>query len=301
LLHATYEAILRDGQPISPTRGTAIEVVGAFLELTNPRARLSRTETRRRQVSTVAELCWYLSGSNDGAPVVFYLPQYERELEADGTIHGGYGPRLFGTGADARLPTVVESLLVNPESRRAVVQIFDHTDVGPQRFKDVPCTCTLQFFVRDGQVHLVVYMRSNDAYLGLPHDVFAFTMLQELVARSLGAELGRYIHVVGSLHLYDDVHAAVATYLGEGWQSTIDPMPPMPFGDPWEQVKQLLDAEKMIRSLTPYDRVSLPTTTYWADLARLLAAWVAMKKLQQPDLSDRIKSEITMASLHDFI
>lgn len=301
LLRSAFEAIQQHGQPISPTRGPATEVVGACLELTNPRARLSRTETRRREVSTIAELCWYLSGTNAAKPVVFYLQQYEQDMEEDGTIHGGYGPRLFGTGSDARLQTVIDSLKSNPASRRAVVQIFDHKDLGPDRYKDIPCTCTLQFLLRDGQVHLVVNMRSNDAYLGLPHDVFAFTMLQELVARSLAVDLGRYVHMVGSLHLYDRNQDDVARYLGEGWQSTADPMPPMPEGDPWRHVKQFVAAEAQYRSLTGFEEVVVPESEYWADLARVLAAWIAKKKLDQPDTSAAIRAKISFESFRDFI
>lgn len=300
LLRSAYQAIERGGQATSPTRGAAREVVGCCLELTNPRARLSRTETRRREVSTIAELCWYLSGSNAGAPIVFYLQQYAKDMEEDGTIHGGYGPRLFGTAPDARLRTVIHSLKANPSSRRAVVQIFDHTDLGPERFKDVPCTCTLQFLLRDDGVHLVVNMRSNDAVRGLPHDVFAFTMLQELVARSLDVEVGRYIHMVGSLHVYDRDQDVVANYLGEGWQSTIE-MPPMPLGDPWDNVSQLLAAEAQIRGFTPFEAIKLPADDYWADLARVLAAWVAKKKRQQPELSAAIRSKISLDSFRDFI
>ncbi|GAA4421294.1 thymidylate synthase [Georgenia halophila] len=301
LLRSTYQAIHCDGRSISPTRGPAREVVGASLELTNPRARLSRTETRRREVSTIAELCWYLSGTNAAAPIVFYLQQYADDMEADGTIHGGYGPRLFGTAGEAQLHVVIDSLKANPASRRAVVQIFDHTDLGPERYKDVPCTCTLQFLLRDGELHLVVNMRSNDAYLGLPHDVFAFTMLQELVARSLDVDIGRYIHTVGSLHLYDRDHDDVTTYLGEGWQSTANPMPPMPIGDPWNHVKQLLAAEAQIRSLTPFEAIDLPADAYWADLARVLAAWVARKIQQRPESATAIRGSITLDSFRDFI
>ena len=60
----------------------------------------------------------------------------------------------------------------------------------------------MQFIVRCEELHLFVCMRSNDAFMGLPHDVFAFTMLQELVARLIGCELGHYHHFVSSLHLY---------------------------------------------------------------------------------------------------
>ena len=37
---------------------------------------------------------------------------------------------------------------------------------------------------------LVVHMRSNDVFMGFPHDVFAFTMIQEILANDLGVKLG---------------------------------------------------------------------------------------------------------------
>ena len=63
----------------------------------------------------------------------------------------------------------------------------------------------------------VHYMRLNDALVGLPHDVFCFTMLQEIVARSLSVELGGYKHAVGSLHLYKTHVDAAHQFLEEGW------------------------------------------------------------------------------------
>lgn len=307
VLRATYAAVQSDGQLTHPSRGNAREVIGACLELTNPRARLSRTESRRREVSTIAELCWYLSGTNAAQPIVFYLSRYAKDMEEDGTIHGGYGPRLFGTGPNARVPTVIEALKDRRDSRRAVVQIFDHADLGPTPYKDIPCTCTLQFLLRDGILHLVVNMRSNDAYLGLPHDVFAFTMLQELVARSVGAELGRYVHMAGSLHLYDENAEAVAAYLQEGWQSTLSPMPPMPDGDPWASVAETLAAEAQLRhsvdadESVPFERVVLPQSEYWADLVRVLGAWIAAKKLNEPERAAAIRAEIVNPEFREFI
>src|ERR1700690_496760 len=76
-----------------------------------------------------------------------------------------------------------------PTSRRAVIQVFDAADNASGHLKDVPCTCTLQFMIRSRRLHMITYMRSNDAFWGLPHDVFAFTMLQEYVARTIGVEL----------------------------------------------------------------------------------------------------------------
>ena len=46
-------------------------------------------------------------------------------------------------------------------------------------------------------------MRSSDLVFGLSYDVPAFTIMQELMAIELGVELGEYIHVSNSLHVYE--------------------------------------------------------------------------------------------------
>ena len=116
----------------------------------------------------------------------------------------------------------------------------------------MPCTTTLQFFVRDELLHLIVTMRSNDAYIGLPHDVFCFTMLQEIVTRSINLEIGSYRHFVGSMHLYDQDEFHAASLVGEGFQSRVA-MPPMPLGDPWPAIAAVLAAEARIRSGAMFD------------------------------------------------
>jgi thymidylate synthase len=114
-------------------------------------------------------------------------------------------------------------------------------------------------------------MRSNDAYIGLPHDVFCFTMIQEIVARELNLELGAYKHMVGSLHIYETNVEKARQFLNEGWQSTDEAMPQMPLGDPWPGIKLLLDSERTIRAGDRYDDSMLDgVDPYWADLIRLL-------------------------------
>lgn len=84
-----------------------------------------------------------------------------------------------------------------------------------------------------------VTMRSNDAYFGLPHDVFCFTMLQEMMARRLGYDVGEYYHYVGSMHVYVDYLSQLEDYLAEGWHRT-EPMPEMPKGDPFATFEKLI-------------------------------------------------------------
>ena len=138
------------------------------------------------------------------------------------------GPRFFKQRGHDQVRNVIDLLRANPSSRRAVIQLFEADDIS-RRYLEIPCTTTLQFMVRENRVHMITNMRSNDAYIGLPHDVFCFTMLQEIVARSLGYELGIYKHFVGSMHLYQFRPENAQRYFEEGVQRTIE-MPPMPDG-----------------------------------------------------------------------
>ena len=172
--------------------------------------------------------------------------------------------------------TIRNLLHDKPDSRRAVIQLFDAQDLL-QPYNDIPCTCTLQFLIRRGCLNLYATMRSNDVYLGLPHDIFCFTMIQEILARTLSVKLGSYRHFVGSLHLYNKNRSEVDHFLSEGWQSTI-PMPAMPSTNPWPAIRLLLRIESALRTDTAVPIPGLSEIPpYWADLIRLLQIFRAKK------------------------
>jgi thymidylate synthase len=76
--------------------------------------------------------------------------------------------------------------------------------------RDVPCTLALQFLPRGGYLHTIVTMRSSDAWLGLPYDIFNFTMLANHLAAALSQAKRRRILLgtitlnLGSSHLYEE-------------------------------------------------------------------------------------------------
>lgn len=272
LLHATLEHLIAHGRVITPTKGAALEDTAVLLQLANPRSRLSRSAKRSTIVSCLGELAWYLSGSDDEDAIAYYVPQYRR-YAVDGKLLGAYGPRLFGGESGGQVSRIISLLSSRPDTRQAVIQIFHHDDLASELL-DLPCTCTLQFFVRESRLDLVVTMRSNDAFVGLTHDLFAFTMIQELVAASLGLELGTYSHFVGSLHLYSSDRDRANAYLDDGWYfGATASMPAMPVGDPWNAVRNFCETEASIRT-TPPDQLSVEgiDRDYWGDLARMLAA-----------------------------
>lgn len=279
--------LLNSVNHVEATKGFNVEINGVLLSLENPRARLSRTERKGTLFSCLGELLWYLSGTNELAFISYYISRYKDMSDDQKTIHGGYGPRIFGSGIDNQVIRVIETLKVRPGSRQAVIQIFSAADTL-KKYKDIPCTCTMQYFVRGKFLHMMTHMRSNDAFLGLPHDIFAFTMLQEIIARSLALELGQYKHSVGSLHLYDEHRKDAEDYISEGWQEKY-PMPAMPQCDPWPSIRLLLDAEQDIR-LGRNMGLDLSTIDpYWADIIRILQVFNYTKDLNRFGLIKPLK------------
>jgi thymidylate synthase len=155
--------------------------------------------------------------------------------------------------------------------------------------------------VRDERLHMVVSMRSNDAFKGLPHDVFSFTMMQEIAARMLEVDLGEYAHFASSLHLYDEDAGAAEAFLKEGVQGRIGAaMPPMPPGSPWPAIRTFLRAEAAIRAgHTPDDSVN-SLQSYWQDLVRLLRVFRHWK-VNEPDAITRIKNEMPVRFYKEYI
>lgn len=278
LLKKIFKEIIDNGTDAEPTKGKTKELSGVLLKLTNPLGRISRTEGKGKIFSCLGELLWYLSGSNQLDQIRYYIQDYHKYSDDGETIFGAYGPKLFG--ADGQIPAVIESLHERHSTRKAVVQLFSSSDIKAPH-KDIPCTCTLQFLVREGKLSLYTSMRSNDAFKGLPHDIFAFTMLQELAARKLGLPMGEYGHYVTSLHLYMDDLERVKLFENEGWQEKVH-MPSMPGGDQTSNVFRLLKHERELRRLNKIvsDRHS---DEYWNDLSILLEVFnlVKSKKFAQ--------------------
>lgn len=272
LLNQLYRELIRAPR-MSATKGSFTEITAAHLRLTNPRARLSNSQTRGRLISTLGEFLWYMAGSSSTSFINHYLHHYNKESQF---VQGAYGPRLHDWRGTNQLQNVIDILNKRPTSRQAVIQLYDCTDAGAP--DDVPCTCVLQFLIRGENVNMITFMRSNDAYKGLPHDIFSFTMLQEYIAATLKLELGYYDHFVGSLHLYDADHTFAEQFLNEGYQTSNFQMPPMPIHRVKESLAELLVLEESLRvDLDSLESRLQDLNNYWRDLALLLVHYNARK------------------------
>ena len=151
-----------------------------------------------------AEWQWYLSGDpsidklgeiNGSIP-----PIWEKMADSDRKVRSNYG---WQWEREHQLDKVVAMLKSNPETRQAVISIYDGKEISTYR-KDTPCTYAVQFTILDNKLHMAVLMRSNDLWFGFCNDQYCFASLQELVAERLSIELGTYYHFAHNLHLYNN-------------------------------------------------------------------------------------------------
>lgn len=302
LLRNAFRTVIDNGTHVEATRGGNTELCGVLLKLTNPRARLSQTETKGKVFSALGELAWYLSASDRADFITYYISRYADEEEVDGSVRGAYGPRLFSADWHNQFESVAALLKRKPNSRQAVIQLFDNSDLAGC-YKDIPCTCTLQFMVREGKLNLTATMRSNDVYKGLPHDVFSFTMLQEIMATMLNRPLGDYTHFAASLHLYDKQKAQAERLIGEGVIGTKGAsMPPIPDTDEtlWDSIKAFRRAEAAIRSGHEPDPEVNSLDEYWQDLIRLLRVF-RLSKSDDTDAIAAIRSQMSNSYYAEYI
>ena len=95
---------------------------------------------------------------------------------------------------------VLAELKRNPQSRRAQAITWDiETDPGT---KDPPCLQRLWFRVFDGALQMNAHWRSRDLWRAWFMNAYAMTELQALMARALFVEVGAYVDISDSLHVY---------------------------------------------------------------------------------------------------
>jgi thymidylate synthase len=190
------QSVIAYGDVTSPRGKATRELTGVSFTLTNSRKNLLVSEDRKlNYFFSVAEWLWMVLGQNDVASIVPFNSILANFANGE-FFDGAYGPKIV-----EQLPYVIDALRQDPSSRQAVINIWRER---PRSSQDVPCTLSMQFLLRDKELRCVTTMRSNDAWRGLPYDVYNFTQTQAYVAAALNVVPGRYTHNVGSLHVYDE-------------------------------------------------------------------------------------------------
>lgn len=209
--------IIQNGEEVAPRDQKTLEILNATIEVTEPWHIPLGLENRKLNQNIGFVEALQLVGQTASPEKMIETSKVFYNYMDDEILYGSYGPRIYGN-----LSKVVNLLKKDPSSRQAILTIFDSDKDLNQNLRDIPCTLSLQYFIRNDKLIARTSMRSNDIYLGLPYDFVQFIALQGAIAKALDLEMGSYFHTVGSMHIYEkDIDAAkwIKTYFNGGFKN----------------------------------------------------------------------------------
>lgn len=279
---------LADGRRVVVRGSETAELSHRHFAIAHPLARYGVVLERHGNVfASIVESLWVLAGRNDISTLEPYLPRADLFSDDGKVWRGAYGPRLRDWYGVDQLARVRKLLITDPNTRRAVVTIFD-----PQRdyveSVDIPCTNWLQFDLRGGQLNLSVVMRSNDLIWGFSGiNAFEWSVLLEMMARWVSAQVGELHFYVGSLHVYERHYGRADAIIsgqgvvsgsvaGEGRSSYLGR-----FEDLDSELHDWFDFERALRAndeLAAHDAYSLIADPLLRDFATMTQAYWSLKR-----------------------
>lgn len=200
--------------------GSTKEILHASMSVADPRQRWITSRQPPLNIAfALAEVVWIIRGRRDLAFLEYWNSKYRDFVGPGPELHGAYGYRLRNHLDVDQLERTYQILDSDPDSRQAVLQIWDsRIDMpaadGTPSDRDIPCNVLAMPKIRDGRLEWLQVIRSNDMFLGVPHNFVQFTSLQEILAGWLGVECGSYTQISDSLHIYN-----------RDWQKVADSRP----------------------------------------------------------------------------
>ncbi|RKF16566.1 thymidylate synthase [Roseovarius spongiae] len=180
--------------------------------------------------SIVHELLWFLSGDTN----IRYLKEngvsiWDEWADEEGDLGPVYGAQwrafpalgaavgevdgapVFRARYIDQVAELVELIRTSPDSRRMVVSAWNPGDVPEMALP--PCHTMWQVRVAGGKLHLQLYQRSADMFLGVPFNIASYALLLHMLAHVTGYAPGDFIHTMGDAHIYSNHLDQVETQL----------------------------------------------------------------------------------------
>lgn len=156
--------------------------------------------------SIIHELLWFLNGDTN----IAYLQEnkvsiWDEWADEDGNLGPVYGKQWRDwVSADGRhidqIAALIAEIKHNPASRRQIVSAWNPGDLPAMAL--APCHCLFQTAVSKGRLHLQLYQRSCDVFIGLPFNLASYALLLTMLAQQCGLEPGEFIWTGGDVHIY---------------------------------------------------------------------------------------------------
>ena len=190
--------------------------------------------------SVVAELLWFIEGSNDErrlaeilhgtreGVVTIWTPNalagyWKSKAQFEGDLGRVYGVQwrqwnkfairkdmgdahLGGTRVAADLTQVdqlvqlIDGIKTDPNGRRHILTAWNPAELDQMALP--PCHMFAQFYVANGELSCQMYQRSCDLFLGVPFNIASYSLLTHMIAQVCDLKVGEFVHTMGDAHIY---------------------------------------------------------------------------------------------------
>ncbi|MTH76151.1 thymidylate synthase [Paracoccus aestuariivivens] len=223
--HSALQTVLTQGTPSTDRTGTGtISYFGMQCRYPLADGFPLVTTKKLHLRSIVHELLWFLSGDTN----IRYLKEngvsiWDEWADENGDLGPVYGHqwRHFPTvreedgrvvvGEVDQIAELVERIRKTPDSRRLIVSAWNPGEVDQMALP--PCHTLWQVRVQGGKLHLQLYQRSADMFLGVPFNIASYALLAHMLAHVTGYEAGDFVHTMGDAHIYSNHLEQVQTQL----------------------------------------------------------------------------------------
>jgi thymidylate synthase len=211
--HDALRTVLAHGIPSSDRTGTG--TISHFgLQSRYPLADgFPLVTTKKLHIrSIIHELLWFLQGDtnirylNDNGVTI-----WDEWADENGDLGPVYGRQWRDFGGVDQIATLVDTIKRSPDSRRLIVSAWNPPDVPHMALP--PCHTMWQVRILGGKLHLQLYQRSADMFLGVPFNIASYALLAVMLAHVTGYEPGDFIHSIGDAHIYSNHMEQVQTQL----------------------------------------------------------------------------------------
>ena len=228
------KTVRTEGDDVSNRTGTGTRKIFGMQSRYDLRAGFPLLTTRKLNIKTsLSEMLWMIEGSGDErrlAELRYGKPRSElvgkntvwtenlnASYWADKATEEGDLGRVYGVqvrdwrgpdgAAHDQLERVVYSLKNDADSRRHLVLLWNPAELDQMCLP--PCHMLWHFSVTNGRLDMLLYMRSNDLFLGSPANLSEYALLIHMMAQVCGLTAGYLIYTIGDAHIYSNHFDAV--------------------------------------------------------------------------------------------
>ena len=156
------------------------------------------------------EALWMMQGRNDVAWIEDFSSTIGQFSDNGVNFNAAYGHRWKSHFELDQITLIIKELKENPNSRRAVMGMWDPRVDLNKEGKDFPCNLAISFRAQNGNLDMTVFNRSNDIIWGAyGANAVHMSILQEYIAACLELRLGKYHQVSNNYHAYINIMAKI--------------------------------------------------------------------------------------------